>query len=278
MIDFCSARRSCYTRRMNTALAPSLPLSAVLITRDAAKRLPACLTALDFCAELLIVDSGSTDATLTLAAEFGARVIQTGWRGFGAQKQFAVEAARHDWVLCIDADEVVSPQLRASILAVFAAPAGAAYSAYRFNRCNRFLGRSLRHGEGYPDPCLRLFDRRAARWSTDAVHEKVETTALVGVLAGDLLHDSAQTLEDYLAKQNRYTSLAAHSALAQGKHASAWRLAASPLLRFVKFYLLRGGFLDGLPGLIHILIGCGASFIKYAKMREAEAHNHHETP
>lgn len=243
-----------------------LPLSAILITRDAAAQLPDCLASLGFCDEILVVDSGSEDGTAALARAVGARVIETHWRGFGPQKQFAVEQAAHDWVLCIDADERVTPELAASIRAVPSAPT---FGAYRFARCNRFMGRYLRHGEGYPDWSLRLFDRRVARWSDDAVHERVVTGGPVGTLAGDLRHDSAESLERYLDKQNRYSTLAAETALAAGRRSSVARLLLSPLTRFLKFYVVRGGFRDGLPGFVHILIGCYASFAKHAKMLAA---------
>ena len=244
--------------------SPMPPISAVLITRNAASQLEACLDAVSFCDEILVVDSGSTDETVAIAQRRGARVIATHWRGFGPQKQFAVEQAGNDWVLCIDADERVSEPLRDAIRAALAAPA---FTAYAFPRCNRFLGRYLRHGEGYPDWSLRLFDRRHARWSDDAVHEKVIADGAAGRLHGDLVHDSAETLEHYLEKQNRYTTLAAQAAHARGKQAGAAQLLLSPTLRFFKFYVLRLGFLDGVPGLIHILIGCGSSFLKYAKLR-----------
>lgn len=239
-------------------------LSAVLITRNAAAQLPACLASLAFCDEIVVVDSGSDDGTVAIAQARGARVLHQDWLGFGPQKQFAVDQASHDWVLCIDADERVGDALRASIETVLTAPAR---HAYRFPRCNRFLGRYLRHGEGYPDWSLRLFDRRHARWSDDAVHEKVLTDATVGDLAGDLLHDSAETIESYLAKQDRYTTLAAEAAVARGKRATVAHLLLSPLIRFVKFYFVRLGFLDGWPGLAHILIGCRNSYMKYEKMR-----------
>lgn len=244
-------------------MSAPLPLSAVIITRDAALQLPECLAALGFCAEILVVDSGSGDATVDIARQAGARVIETHWRGFGPQKRFAVEQAAHDWVLCLDADERVSPELVASIVAVSGKPT---FSAYRFPRRNRFMGRYLRHGEGYPDWSLRLFDRRHARWSDDAVHERVSADGPVGTLAGDLLHDSAESLERYLDKQNRYSTLAAEAALAAGRRGSVVRLLLSPLARFFKFYFLRLGFLDGVPGLVHILIGCWASFAKHAKL------------
>lgn len=242
---------------------PRQRVAAVLITLNAAAQLADCLASLSFCDEIVVVDSGSTDGTQALAAERGARVIDSEWRGFGAQKQFAVTQAGHDWVLCIDADERVSDALRESILAALSAPTG---SAFRFARCNRFMGRYLRHGEGYPDWSLRLFDRRSARWSDDPVHERVIANGEVETLHGDLLHDSAESIEAYLAKQNRYSTLAAEQALASGKRAGVAQLVLSPVLRFAKFYFLRLGLLDGLPGLVHILIGCMASFAKYAKM------------
>ncbi len=240
-----------------------MTLSAVIITYNAVVRLESCLASLAFADEVLVVDSSSSDGTIALAERHRARVVQKEWLGFGPQKQFAVEAASHDWVLCIDADERVSDHLRASILEAIAAPRSGAYA---MARCNRFLGRWLKHGEGYPDWSLRLFDRRHARWSDDGVHEKVMTAQPVLRLRGDLLHDSAETLDRYLEKQNRYTSLQAEQLNRRGGRASAWRLVLSPLLRFIKFYFFRLGFLDGVPGLIHVSIGCMNSFNKYAKL------------
>lgn len=245
--------------------APRQPLSIAIITLNAASQLAACLDSVRFADDIVVVDSGSTDGTQALAASYGARVIEQDWLGFGPQKQFAVDAARHDWVLCLDADERVSPALQAAIENALRNPSTA---AFRFPRCNRFLGRYLKHGEGYPDWSLRLFDRRQARWSADAVHEKVLTEASVGSLTGDLLHDSAESLATYLTKQNRYTTLAAEMALQAGKRTSFARIALSPLVRFIKFYIVRQGFRDGLPGLIHIAIGCFNSMMKYSKMLE----------
>ena len=240
-------------------------LSAVIITRDAATLLPECLQSVRFADEILIVDSGSQDATREIAKRHGARFLHQDWLGYGKQKQFAVERAANDWVLCLDADERVSPELAHRIQEALRAPA---FSAYDMPRCNRFMGRWLRHGEGYPDPNLRLFHRSHARWSDDPIHEHVVTTGPVGRLDGDLLHDSATSLADYLDKQNRYTTLQAERLHAQGKRVGAARLLLSPLARFIKFYFLRRGVLDGVPGLVHIAIGCFNSFTKYAKLMQ----------
>jgi glycosyltransferase involved in cell wall biosynthesis len=237
----------------------------VLITRNAADQLGACLASLAFADEILVVDSGSDDGSREIAAQHGARVIEKDWMGFGRQKQYAVEQARNDWVLCVDADERVSPELARSIAAALAAPQA---PIYRMARRNRFLGRWLSHGEGYPDWSLRLFDRKEARWSDDPVHEKVLYAVTPGTLEGDLLHESATDLSDYLAKMNRYTTLAAEQLHANGRKAGLAVLVLSPVVRFVKFYVLRLGFLDGLPGLVHISIGCMSSFLKYAKLIE----------
>ncbi len=214
-----------------------------------------------------MVDSGSTDDTVAIAQRHGARVENKEWLGFGRQKQHAVSLARHDWVLCLDVDERVSEPLARSMREALG---GRSYRAFRMARRNRFLGRWLGHGEGYPDWSVRLFHRAHASWSNDEVHEAVLTTAEVGRLEGDLLHESAEDVATYMTKQNRYTTLHAQALFRQGVRASYWRLVASPLARFVKFYLLRLGFLDGGPGFAHIVIGCNNSFHKYLKLIELE--------
>jgi glycosyltransferase involved in cell wall biosynthesis len=239
------------------------PVSLVLITRNAASQLRACLDSAQFAEEIVVVDSGSDDDTVQLATSMGARVIHQEWLGFGPQKQRAVECARNDWVLCLDADERVTPELARSIAQALATPRA---HAYRMARRNRFLGRWLRHGEGYPDWSTRLFDRRHARWSDDAVHERVMVEGNVGTLDGDLAHHSAESLDAYMAKQNRYTTLQAQSMHASGRRASVAKLMLSPLVRFLRFYVFRLGFLDGVPGLVHIAIGCETSFQKQAKL------------
>ncbi len=240
------------------------PLSAVIIARDAARQIDACLASLAFADEIVVVDSGSTDDTRERARLRGARVIEQAWLGFGPQKQFAVSQAAHDWVLCIDTDERVSDPLRDAILAELCAPRA---SVYAMPRCNRFMGRWLRHGEGYPDWNVRLFHRGRARWSDDLVHEHVVTGQRIDRLAGDLLHESADSLERYLDKQNRYTTLQAERIAATGVRPGALASVLRPVFRFLKMYVLRLGFLDGFPGLVHIGIGCWNTFVKNVKAR-----------
>jgi glycosyltransferase involved in cell wall biosynthesis len=244
---------------------PRAALSAVLITRNAENVLDPCLESVAFADEIVVVDSASNDATAEIAARRGARIVQKEWLGFGRQKQFAVEQARNDWVLCLDADERVSPELAASIRTALTAPVS---PVYRMARRNRFLGRWLSHGEGYPDWSPRLFNRMNARWSDDLVHEKVLFAVTPGTLQGDLMHDSTDDLTRYLERQNRYTTLAARQAYERGVSAGALHLLLSPVVRFIKFYVLRLGFLDGVPGLLHISIGCFNSYMKYAKLIE----------
>ena len=244
-----------------------LPLTVAIIALNAAELIGPCLASVGFADEVVVVDSGSTDATVEIARRHGARVEVREWLGFGRQKQLAVSLARNDWVLCLDVDERVSERLAQSIREALA---GRRYRAWRMARRNRFLGRWLGHGEGYPDWTVRLFHRAHAGWSNDEVHEAVLTTAEVGRLDGDLLHESAEDVATYVDKQNRYTSLHAQALYRQGVRASYWRLAASPLARFFKFYLLRLGFLDGGPGFAHIVIGCNNSFHKYLKLIELE--------
>jgi glycosyltransferase involved in cell wall biosynthesis len=244
-----------------------LPLTVAIIAFNAGAQVGPCLASVGFADEVLVVDSGSTDDTVEIALRHGARVESKEWLGFGKQKQHAVSIARHDWVLCLDADERVSEALAGSIRAALA---GEGYHAYRMARRNRFLGRWLAHGEGYPDWSLRLFHRAHASWSNDEVHEAVLTTAEVGRLDGDLMHDSAEDVATYMTKQNRYTTLHAEALYNQGVRASYWRLLASPLVRFVKFYVVRLGFLDGGPGFAHVVIGCNNTFHKYLKLIELE--------
>lgn len=244
-----------------------LPLTVAVIALNAEQQIGKLLASVGFADEVLLVDSGSTDGTARIAEAGGARIIHKDWLGFGRQKQFAVSSARNDWVLCLDVDERVTPRLARSI---GEALAGGRFKAWRMPRRNRFLGAWLSHGEGYPDWTLRLFHRAHASWSNDEVHEAVLTTTEVGRLEGDLLHDSAEDVASYMAKQNRYTTLHAHALFRQGVRAGYAKLFVNPLARFLKFYVFKLGFLDGGPGFAHVVIGCNNTFHKYLKLIELQ--------
>lgn len=241
-------------------------LSVTIITFNAAAQLRTCLESVAWADEIVIIDSGSRDDTLAIARQFTHKIIHQEWHGYGPQKQFAAAQAGHDWIVSLDADEWLSTALADSLRALRAGTPD--YQAYACKRRNRFMGRWLGHGEGYPDVSVRVFNRLHARWSEDPVHERIICDGPVGRLNGDLMHESERGLKDYLDKQNRYTTLHANLLYARGKRTGIVQLVASPLLRFMKFYLLRKGFMDGIPGLVHIAIGCFNSFMKYAKLLE----------
>ncbi len=240
-------------------------LAACVIAMDEEDRLVACLESLAFCDEIVVVDSHSTDRTREVAAEHGARVIERDWPGFGAQKAFAVASAGCDWVLCLDADERVSDELRREIEALRAA-GFPGHAAWRMPRCSRYLGRWIRHGTWYPDLQLRLFDRRRGAWAERAVHEEVEVQGSVGRLSGDLLHEPYRNLSEHLATIDRYTTLAAKAAHERGRRARIANLLVNPAWRFWRFYLLRAGFLEGWRGLVLAFLAAHYVRLKYAKL------------
>ncbi len=201
-----------------------------------------------------MVDSNSTDATISIAEAAGARVLQRRFDGFRSQKQFAIEQAVHDWVLCLDADERVGERLRDAILAARAAGFGAA-AGFRFARLSAYFGRFLRHGNAYPDQVMRLFDRRRGGWRGDReVHEAASVDGRVEILAGDLIHYPYRSLEAQLSKTQRYARMMAEHEFARGKRASLAKLVLAPAWRFWRGYLLRGGFRDGWHGLVYAYV------------------------
>jgi glycosyltransferase involved in cell wall biosynthesis len=234
-------------------VANDIGLSACIITFNEADRIEACLSSVAFCDEIIVVDSHSTDRTRELAASLGARVIERDWPGYRSQKQFAVDAARHEWVLCLDADERVSAELRAEITALRSAGfAGAA--GWSIPRISDYFGRFLRHGNAYPDRLVRLFDRRRGGWTGYEIHENTRVAGRVRRLRGRLEHYPYRSLTDHQNRMQRYADLMAQALYAQGKRCGLTRVLVNPQWRFVRGYLLRLGFLDGWRGLVFALI------------------------
>ncbi len=237
-----------------TTAAQRPRISATVITFNEADRLVECLASLRFCDEIVVVDSGSTDATCTMAEAAGARVLYRAFDGFRSQKQFAVEQAAHDWILSLDADERITPELQAAIEA--ARDAGFTDAAgYRFARCSEYFGRFLRHGNAYPDRKLRLFDRRRGGWRGEReIHETASVDGPVRTLRGDMLHLPFRSFEHQLAKSHQYSQMMAEHAHARGKRATWTKLVFAPAWRFWRGYVLRAGFRDGWAGLIYAYV------------------------
>jgi glycosyltransferase involved in cell wall biosynthesis len=234
-------------------LASVSGLSACIITFNEADRIAECLRSVSFCDEIIVVDSRSTDATRELAATLGACVIERDWPGYRSQKQFAVEAARHEWVLCLDADERVSAPLRAEIEALrrtgFAGAAG-----WSLPRITDYFGRFLRHGNAYPDRLVRLFDRRRGGWRGYEIHENTRVEGRVRRLRGPLEHYPYRSLADHQARMQRYAELMAQALYAHGRRCGLTPVLLNPQWRFLRGYVLRLGFLDGWRGLVFALI------------------------
>ena len=249
----------------------SPPISACIIAYNEADRIGTCIASLAFCDDIVVVDSGSTDGTVALAESLGARVIHRAFDGFRSQKQFAVEQARNDWILALDADESVSEALRAEILAEQAAGFPQA-TGYRFPRCDFYHGRFLRHGNAYPHHVLRLFNRTQAGWHGEReIHERVQNRGATARLHGDLLHAPYRSYGHELDKLRGYARMMAEHRHATGSKASAMKLLASPCALFLRGYVLRLGFLDGLPGLIRHLNSAVYAFHKELYLYDLQA-------
>lgn len=236
-------------------------LSATIITRNEARDLPACLASLAFCDEIVVVDSGSSDATLAIAEAHGCRVlVRTDWIGFGAQKQRALDAATGDWVLSIDADERIPPALATEIRAAIERDGAA---GYRINRLNSFLGKPLRHGGWYPDRHLRLVRRDAARFTPDLVHESLVVEGEVGDLAHDMPHLSYRDLDEVLDKQRRYALSGAEQRRATGRKGGLGKAIQRAAGTFLRLYIIKRGFLDGREGLLAAAANTQEIFWRY---------------
>ena len=242
-------------------------LSLIVITRNEAHRLAACLASVPFADEIVVVDSGSGDGTAQLARGLGARVIESAdWPGFGPQKNRALDAATGDWVLSLDADERATPELAAQIRRVVEqAGAPGTPAAYTLSRLSSLCGRWLRHGDWYPDPVLRLFRRGAARFSDDPVHERLVCDGLLGHLDGHLLHDSIATLDECLTKVNRYSSARALALRERGRRGGLGAAIGHGLWAFVRGYVFKRGFLDGTMGFVLAVSAAENTYYSYLK-------------
>ncbi|HEX8030549.1 MAG TPA: glycosyltransferase family 2 protein [Vicinamibacterales bacterium] len=244
----------------------AVPVTATVITFNEAANIEAALASLSWADEIIVVDSESTDGTASIAQKFTDRVIVRPWPGYIAQKNFAAEQASHDWIFSLDADERVTPQLAGEIKERVAAPSATA--GYRVPRVTFHLGRWMRSTDWYPDYQLRLYDRRRARWAGKYVHESVKADGAVTDLRGELQHYAYRDLAHHFQTMDRYTTLAARQMFEEGRRAGYLDLLLHPPAAFVRNYVLRGGFKDGVPGLIVSAMNARYVGLKFAKLWE----------
>jgi glycosyltransferase involved in cell wall biosynthesis len=248
-----------------------MTLSVCIITLNEEANIERTLKSVESIAdEIIVVDSGSTDATVTLAKAHDARVFAESWQGFARQKNSALAKATSDWVLSLDADEEVSPELAASIRALLNSPQPPQFLGYTMNRRNLYLNRWLKRSGYYPDPKLRLIRRGAATFELRAVHEDMKMARPLGHLQGDLLHHAYPTLESFIEHANRYSSLGAQMVVDEkgGAGFSFINIVLRPLVRFLYTYIFRLGFLDGREGLLVLMTHASYVSWKYAKAWE----------
>ncbi|MFV0282466.1 MAG: glycosyltransferase family 2 protein [Castellaniella sp.] len=239
-------------------------LSVIIITRNEAGHIGECLDSVAFADEIIVLDSGSTDATCEIARARGARVeISPDWPGFGPQKNRALALATSDWVLSIDADERVTPELALAIQQAVRAPDA---QAYRIARLSNFCGRWIRHSGWWPDHVVRLFMREEGRFTDAAVHEHVEVRGRTQTLPGHFLHYPYASLEVFIDKINRYSTEAARSAFERGRRTTVLGPFGHGVWTFVRHYVLRRGFLDGWQGLVLAGMAGTGSFYRYVKL------------
>ncbi len=242
-----------------------MKISATIITFNEQKNIARAIESLRCCEEVVVVDSGSTDRTAEIASRLGARVVEHPWEGFAKQKNVASEAAAHDWILSIDADESLSEALEAEIWQL--KKKGPEYDAYTMPRLAQYLGRWILHSGWHPDRKIRLYNRGKGRWVGNYVHESVAVDGRIGHLDANLLHYTCDSLSEHLETMNRYTTLAAQQLVAEKVPIGMRHLLLDPPWTFIRNYFLKRGFLDGVEGLAICYMAATYNFVKYAKAK-----------
>ncbi len=238
-----------------------------VITKNEAANLPDCLKSIAFAEQIVIVDSGSTDETVTIASGFGCDVFSEPWRGFGPQKQFAIDQCQHSWILVLDADERIPEETARKIKRIIS-DGNDRIAGYSFPRKNYFQGRWIRHMGWWPDRIIRLFRKDLGRMTQAKVHESVQVEGHVKPLDNPIEHYTESNLGKILLKIDRYSTIGAEEAFKEGKTASIWSAAVRSSLTFFHNYLLRRGFLDGAQGFTLAITDAVNKFFKYAKLAE----------
>jgi len=245
-------------------------LSVCIITFNEEKRLPDCLKSVSFADEIIVVDSGSSDRTREIAADAGARVSIRPFDGYVSQKNHTIALAKMKWVFVIDADEILTPELRSEIIRGLGQNQEEAPVAYRVPRMTNYMGRWIRHSGWYPDYTIRLFQANKASFMGDTVHERANSQGKAGTLKNHLEHFSYNTISDHLKRIDQYSTLIAREKFKRGRKSSVgWALAKS-VSKFFLMYVYKLGFLDGRQGLVIAVLGAYYNFLKYIKVWELQ--------
>ena len=240
-------------------------LSVLVLSKNESTNIEACLNSVEWADEIVVVDTGSTDDTVSKAKAFTQKVFVTEWKGFAGTKNWGLQKVTGDWVLWLDADERVTPELAEEIQLVLK---NAAYDGYQIPRKANFLGHWIRHSGWYPGYVLRLIKKDLAQFVDTRVHEGLEEPARVGKLKNPLLHFTDPTLEHYFTKFNRYTTLAALDLKDRGRRFHLYDLLFRPAFLFIKMYIFKAGFLDGFAGFLLATLSGFYVLVKYAKLWE----------
>ena len=243
-------------------------MTVTVITKNEADALADALRSVAWADEIIVVDAESTDDTVAIARRFTDRVYVRAWNGYVEQKNHAASLASHDWILSLDADERVTPQLAEEIRNVMTA--GPSANAYRMPRVSFYFGRWMRTTDMYPDFQLRLYDRRKARWQGKYVHESVRADGAVAYLKNELQHFPYRDLSEHLIRMDRYTTLAARQMHEEGRRTTALGMLVHAKLAFLRNYILKGGFRDGTAGLVISVVNSYYVFLKFAKLWELQ--------
>jgi glycosyltransferase involved in cell wall biosynthesis len=245
-----------------------LKISLCVITLNEAEHLEECLASAAWVDEMVVVDSGSTDATLEIAERFGCRIIHQDFLGHVKQKDFAVKQASHDWVLCLDGDEILEEGAEEEIRKALSSPEAGNKAGYYLPRHTFYLGGWINHGGWWPEYRLRLFDRRKGAWTGVDPHDRVEVEGETGRLKKEMKHYNYRNISHHMEKINTYTSTMADRRYTAGERPSLFKLVCNPIGRFLRMYLLKRGFMDGRRGFVLAFIGAFYVFLKYAKLWE----------
>ena len=245
-----------------------MKITATVITFNEEHNIATALESLSWADEIIVVDSESDDRTIEIAGRFTDRIFVRPWPGYSAQKNFAAEQAVNDWIFSLDADERVSRELADVIKQLKGRAAEPGSAGFEMARLTSYLGRWIKHSGWRPDYKRRLYHRRRARWKGDYVHETLEVDGVVERLSGDILHHTVRDASEHHLRMDRYTTLAAEQAYSQGKRASMLSLLISPGVVFLGSYILKGGFLDGVPGLAIARFAAHYEFLKKLKLWE----------